>query len=183
MSPAVAAREKIRRALRRGQTIPEGYALDAQGRSTTDPAAALEGVVLPIGGPKGSGISMLADILCGVIGGAGFAGGVGDQYKVMDRPQDVGHFFFAMKPDLFVPQDQYKKRMDALVDKVHAAPTADGFTDVQMPGEPETRHEALRRRGGIPYSRGEIAELQKEAATAGIAPLAVSDQPLDHNSA
>ena len=41
----------------------------------------------------------------------------------------------------------------------------------------------LRRRGGIPYSRGEIAELQKEAAMAGIVPLAVSDQPLDHNSA
>jgi LDH2 family malate/lactate/ureidoglycolate dehydrogenase len=183
MSPAVAARGKIRRALRRGQTIPEGYALDAQGRSTTDPAAALDGVVLPIGGPKGSGISMLADVLCGVIGGAAFAGGVGDQYKAMDRPQDVGHFFFAMKPDLFVPQDQYKQRMDALVDKVHAAPAAEGFADVQMPGEPETRHEALRRRGGIPYSRGEVAELQKEAATTGIAPLAVSDQPLDHNSA
>ena len=55
----------------------------------------------------------------------------------------------------------------ALVDKVHAAPTAEGFADVQMPGEPETRHQALRRRGGIPYSRGEVAELQKEAATAG----------------
>jgi len=55
MSPAVAARGKIRRALRRGQTIPEGYALDAKGRSTTDPAAALDGVVLPIGGPEGLG--------------------------------------------------------------------------------------------------------------------------------
>jgi len=44
-------------------------------------------------------------------------------------------------------------------------------------------HEALRRRGGIPYSGGEIAELRMETATVGIAPLAVSDQPLDHNSA
>ena len=88
-----------------------------------------------------------------------------------------------MKPALFVPQDQCKKRMDALVDKMHAAPTAKGFADVQMRGEPERRHEALRRCGGIPYSRGGIAELQKEAAMAGIVPLAVSDQPLDHNSA
>ena len=62
---------------------------------------------------------------------------------------------------------------DALVDTVHAVPT----------GQPDRRHTALRRRGGIPYSRGEAAELQKEAATAGIAPLAVSDQPLDYNSA
>jgi LDH2 family malate/lactate/ureidoglycolate dehydrogenase len=82
-----------------------------------------------------------------------------------------------------VPQGEYEKCMDALVDKVHAAPTAHGLTDVQMPGEPETRHEALRRRAGIPYSRGEIAKLQQEAAAAGIAPLAVSDQPLDHSSA
>jgi len=98
MSPAVAARGKIRRAERRGETIPLGYALDAQGRPTTDPRAALGGVVLPIGGYKGSGLSMLMDIFGGVISGAGFGGGVADQYKVYDRPQDVGHFFLAMKP-------------------------------------------------------------------------------------
>ncbi len=95
MSPAVAARGKIRRAERRGETIPLGYALDAQGRPTTDPKAALAGVVLPIGGYKGSGLSMLMDILGGVISGAAFAGGVADQYKSYDRPQDVGHFFLA----------------------------------------------------------------------------------------
>src|SRR3546814_2272911 len=67
MSPAVAARRKIRRAERRGEKIPPGYALDAEGRATTDPKAALDGgVVLPIGGPKGSAISMLMDILGGV---------------------------------------------------------------------------------------------------------------------
>src|SRR3546814_4435674 len=67
MSPAVAARGKIRRAERRGEKIPPGYALDAEGRATTDPKAALDGgVVLPIGGPKGSAISMLMDILGGV---------------------------------------------------------------------------------------------------------------------
>src|SRR5689334_15778718 len=104
MSPAVAARGKIRRAERRGEKIPLGYALDAQGRPTTDPKAALGGVVLPIGGYKGSGLSMLMDIMSGVISGAGFAGGVADQYKVYDRPQDVGHFFLAMKPILFVSE-------------------------------------------------------------------------------
>src|SRR4029079_1033437 len=87
MSPAVAARGKIRRAERRGESIPLGYALDAQGRPTTDPKAALAGVVLPIGGYKGSGLSMLMDILGGVISGSAFAGGVADQYKSYDRPQ------------------------------------------------------------------------------------------------
>src|SRR5437588_571389 len=93
MSPAVAARGKIRRAERRGESIPLGYALDAQGHPTADPKAALGGVVLPIGGYKGSGLSMMMDIFGGVLSGAGYAGEVADQYKVFDRPQNVGHFF------------------------------------------------------------------------------------------
>jgi len=179
MSPAVAARGKIRRAERRGETIPLGYALDADGRPTRDPKAALGGVVLPIGTYKGSGLSMLMDIFGGVISGANYGGDVGDQYKVYDRPQDVGHFFLAMKPDLFVPQEDYRNRMDTLIERVHAAPTAPGFEEVLMPGEPERRHEEERRRRGIPYSANEVAPLQEEAAKAGIAPLKVSPTSLD----
>src|SRR5580704_7827250 len=75
MSPAVAARGKIRRAARRGQSIPLGYALDARGRQTTDPNVALDGgTVQPIGGPKGSALAMLMDVMGGVISGAAFGG-------------------------------------------------------------------------------------------------------------
>ena len=102
MSPAVTAHGKIRRAEQCDEPIPLGYALDSHGRPTTDPVAALKGVVLPIGGPKGSGLAMLMDIFSGVISGAAFANDVGDQYKDFDRPQNVGHFFLAMKPDLFI---------------------------------------------------------------------------------
>jgi LDH2 family malate/lactate/ureidoglycolate dehydrogenase len=178
MSPAVAARGKIRRALKRGERIPPGYALDGEGRPTTDPEQALKGVVLPIGGPKGSGLSMLMDIFGGVLSGAAFGGGVGDQYKDA-RPQDVGHFFLAMRPDLFVPLAEYQARMEALIARVRACPPAEGFTEVLIAGEPELRHEAERRRRGIPYSRGEIADLQREAARVGVAPLVVSEAPLD----
>ena len=178
MSPAVAARGKIRRAERRGERIPLGYALDADGRPTTDPKAALGGVVLPIGGYKGSGLSMLMDILAGVISGAGFAGGVADQYKVYDRPQDVGHFFLAMRPDLFVPERDYHARMDTLVERVRNCPKAEGFDEILIPGEPETRLEAKHCRTGIPYSPNEIAALQAEAARAGVPPLVVSKRPI-----
>lgn len=177
MSPAVAARGKIRRAERRGETIPLGYALDAAGRPTTDPKAALAGVVLPIGGYKGSGLSMLMDIFGGVISGAGYGGEVGDQYKVYDRPQDIGHFFLAMRPDLFVPESEYRRRMDTLIERVNAAPTAEGFDEVLVAGEPERREEAQRRRTGIPYSAGEVAALQDEAGKAGVAALGVSASP------
>ena len=179
MSPAVAARGKIRRAARRGQKIPLGYALDAKGQATTDPNAALDGgVVLPIGGAKGSGIAMLMDIMGGVISGAAFGGDVRNQFLDYDAPQNVGHFFMAMKPDLFVPKDQYLKRMDTLVQRVHAQPPAEGFGEVIMPGETERRLEAARRRTGLPYHAKEIAALQKEAANAGLPALPVSNAPL-----
>src|SRR4029079_10782388 len=122
MSPAVAARGKVRRAQRRGETIPLGYALDAEGRPTTDPKAALAGgVVLPIGEHKGSGIAMFMDIFGGVISGANFGGEVGDQYKAFDRAQDVGHFFLAMKPNLFISEADYRARIDTLIDRIRAS--------------------------------------------------------------
>jgi LDH2 family malate/lactate/ureidoglycolate dehydrogenase len=178
MSPAVAARGKIRRAERRGEPIPEGYALDAEGRPTTDPVKAMQGVVLPIGGPKGSGLAMLMDIFGGVISGASFGGDVGDQYKRFDAPQDVGHFFLAMKPDLFISADEYRARMDTLAQRIHGCPTAQGFDEVLMPGEVEAREEARRRRSGLPFSRSEVATLQKEAVEAGLRSLEVHERPL-----
>jgi LDH2 family malate/lactate/ureidoglycolate dehydrogenase len=169
MSPAVAARGKIRRAARRGEKIPVGYALDKHGRSTTDPNVALDGgVVLPIGGPKGSGLSMLMDIMGGVISGAASGGDVGSQFLDFDRTQDVGHFFLAMKPDLFVPAEQYRAGMDKLVSRVHANPKAEGIAEIMMPGEIEFRLEAERRRTGVPYGPKEFAALQAEAERAGL---------------
>lgn len=174
MSPAVAARGKIRRAARHGQDIPLGYALDKEGRPTVDPNAALDGgVVLPIGGPKGSAISMLMDILGGVFSGAAFAGGVANQFEDFERPQNVGHFFLAIRPGLFVTEDGFRERMDHLVRAVHDCPRAEGFDEILMPGEFENRLERERLRQGIPYSATDMARIQAEAALAGIDPLSV----------
>ncbi|HEX2255428.1 MAG TPA: Ldh family oxidoreductase [Afifellaceae bacterium] len=177
MAPSVAARGKIRRAARDGQPIPEGYALDPEGRPTTDAAAALQGVVLPIGGPKGAGLSMLMDILAGVLTGAAFAGHVGDQYKDRNRPQDVGHFLLALRPDLFVGTDAFRARMDELVGRVRAQPRAAGFDEILMPGEPEARLEARRLSEGIPYRRADLEPLAEAAAAHGLLPLTALREP------
>jgi LDH2 family malate/lactate/ureidoglycolate dehydrogenase len=113
-----------------------------------------------------------------VISGAAFAGQVGDQYKAFDRPQDVGHFFLAMKPNLFVTEDDYRARMDTLVERVRAVPKAHGFDEILIPGEPETRLEAQHRKTGIPYSPHDLAPLHTEAANAGVQRLATSQDPL-----
>ena len=168
MSPAVAARGKIRLAEKRSESIPEGYALDENGQSTTDPTAALRGVVLPIGTYKGSGISMLMEILSGVFSGANFAGDVPDQYTVMDRPQNVGHFFMAMKPGLFVTEQGFRARMDTLISRVKANPLASGFDEILIPGEIEARLENERRKTGIPYACSDLELLAKLASDYGV---------------
>jgi LDH2 family malate/lactate/ureidoglycolate dehydrogenase len=174
MSPTMAARGKIRRALARGESIPPGWALDAEGRPTTDPAAALGGVLLPIGGPKGSGLSMLMDILGGVLSGAAFAGEVGNQYEDYDRPQDVGHLIIAMRPDLFLSGDEVRERMDRLIERIRACPRADGVDEILIPGEPEARLEHERLAGGIPYRRTDLQPLLELAGTHAVPPPAMS---------
>lgn len=177
LSFAVAARGKIRKAWRRGEAIPLGWALDKDGRPTTDGAAADSGVVLPIGGYKGSGLAMLMDLFGGVIAGAGFAGGVGNQFSDFDRPQDVGHFFLAMKPDLFVPLEEYHARIDKLTEAVRGAPRAEGFDEILMPGEREFRLERRNRRMGVPVGPVELKGLNEAAKRAGVEPIVVADKP------
>ncbi|MCG6122264.1 MAG: Ldh family oxidoreductase [Microvirga sp.] len=169
MAPSVAARGKIRKAQREGKSIPEGYALDENGRPTTDPEAALRGVVLPIGGPKGAALSMLMDIVAGVLTGAAFAGRVGNQYEDFDRPQDVGHTVIVFKPDLFMPREVVTERMRELVATVKESPLAEGFDEILMPGEPEARNEARRLAEGIPYRLADLAPLVEIAQARGVA--------------
>lgn len=104
-APSVAARVKIYKALRRGETIPDGWALDGEGKRTIDPAKALQGVMLPMGGPKGSALSIMMDVFSGVLSGSAFAGYVTNPYDA-SKPADVGHFLVAIKPDLFLSIDE-----------------------------------------------------------------------------
>lgn len=168
MAPTIVARGKIRKAAREDRPIPEGWALDAEGRPTTDAAAALAGVLLPIGGPKGAALSMMMDIFGGLFTGARFAGEVGNQYADFERPQGVGHLFVALRPDLFLPRDEIAARMAHLAATVKASPKAKGVDEILMPGEPEARTEAVRRRDGIPYRRDDLAPLLDRAREAGL---------------
>lgn len=169
MSPSVAARGKIRKAARRGEKIPEGYALDAEGKSTTDPTAALGGTVLPIGGPKGSGLAMMMDIFGGVMSGAAFAGGVKDQYNNMDEAQNVGHWFLVVKPDAFLEGGaaELKQRMDTLLKAVRDSEKAAGVERIWTSGEIEAEMERQRETDGIPLTRREVDALHNLAEVAG----------------
>ncbi|CCC09744.1 hypothetical protein SMACR_03300 [Sordaria macrospora] len=167
MAPSVAARGKIHKALRRGEKIPADWALDGEGKQTDDPAKALEGVMLPMGGPKGSALAIMMDVFSGVLSGSAFAGGVTGPYD-MSKPGDVGHFFVAIKPDLFMNLDEFKNRMDILYQKVVKGEKMHGVDRIYFPGEIEQLSEEQRLKDGIPYAKEEIDVLNAEAEKLGV---------------
>lgn len=142
--------------------------LDEEGRDTTDPVEALKGVVLPIGGPKGSGIAMMLDIFGGLLTGSAFGGDVRDQYKDLENPQGVGHWFMVFRPEMFLEsREEYLERMDTLLDCVRNSERAFGFAQIYTPGEIEHLKEQKQREGGIPFTSGEIQSLHDLAKEVG----------------
>ncbi|KIW62932.1 hypothetical protein PV04_09820 [Phialophora macrospora] len=172
MAPSVAARGKIYKAKRRGEKIPLDWALDKDGKQTDDPAAALEGVMLPMGGPKGSGLSIMMDVFSGVLSGSAFAGHVTNPYDP-SKPADTGHFLLAIKPDLFMSLDDFKGRMDYLYQRVVGSETMAGVERIYFPGEIEQITAAERSKSGIPLVKAEIDALNAEAERVGKPRLAL----------
>jgi LDH2 family malate/lactate/ureidoglycolate dehydrogenase len=173
MAPSVAARGKIYKAKRRGEKIPLDWALDAEGRPTDDPEAALGGVMLPMGGPKGSGLAVMMDVFSGVLSGSAFAGHVTGPYDP-SKPSDVGHFLVAVKPDLFMSLDDFRERIQYLYDRVVGSDKAAGVERVYFPGEVEQLYQQEREKTGIPLVQAEIDALNDEARKVSVDPLVFS---------
>ncbi|TVY88967.1 putative oxidoreductase [Lachnellula willkommii] len=159
MAPSVAARGKIYKAKRRGEKIPLDWALDA-----------LKGVMLPMGGPKGSGLSIMMDVFSGVLSGSAFAGHVTNPHDP-SKPADVGHFLIAIKPDLFMSLEDFKERMDYLYQRVVGSDKAAGVDRIYFPGEIEQLRYEERMKTGIPLVEAEITALNAEAERVGSKPI------------
>ena len=127
-------RGKIRVAARDGEKIPEGVALDKFGKPTTDPKKALEGVQLPIAGFRGSGLAWMVDILSGVLTGGNHAGRVKDPFTDFSGPQNIGHLFFVMKPNLFVG-NSFNKRIKNNIKTIKKLPKIKGIKEILYPGQ------------------------------------------------
>lgn len=172
MAPSVAARGKIYKALRRGERIPGDWALDGDGAQTEDPVEALKGTMLPMGGPKGSGLAVMMDVFSGVFSGSAFAGHVTSPYDA-SKAADVGHFLVAIKPDLFMTIDEFKGRMDYLYQRVVESERMAGVDRIYFPGEIEMITEERRLVEGIPFTAAEIESLNKEADLVNVERLKV----------
>ena len=126
-------RGKIRVAAKTGKKIPIGVALDKFGKSTTDAKKALLGVQLPLGGFRGSGLAWMVDILSGVMTGANHGGKVKDPFDDFSGPQNVGHMFITIRPNLFV--GNFSQRIKENIKRVKRLPKIRGVKEILYPGQ------------------------------------------------
>lgn len=166
MATSTSAMGKVLLAQAAGTPIPDTWGVDAQGTPTTDPNAIT--ALLPAGGPKGYGIGFLIEILAGVLSGAAVAGDIGHMYNDLSKPQNVGHWLLALDIAHFMPLEQFTGRIQGLVDAAHAIAPVGGFSEVMVPGEPEERTGAQRRRDGVPLADSTIEELRELGARYGV---------------
>jgi LDH2 family malate/lactate/ureidoglycolate dehydrogenase len=161
MSSSVVARGKIILAARQGESIPPGWAIDREGRVTTDPAEALQGAVLPFGGVKGYALAAAVEVLSGVLSGAAFGPHVRNLYEEGQPAADVGHFFILMDISRWMPIDVYFRRIGQFLRELKSVPRAEGAEEILYPGEGRERRIRRRLREGIPLSREVVSDLEE----------------------
>ena len=149
------------------KSIPPGWAMDSEGVPTENVETALNGLLMPLGGYKGSGLAMMAEILCAVLSGGAMSTELGG-IRVQDQPMRTSQFFLAIDVHRFMPLEAFHHRMQSLVAMVKSSATAKGYDEVLVAGDPEWRAEAERRRTGIPLSDGVWNALVEAAAKLGV---------------
>ncbi len=137
--------------VRLNEKLPEGVAIDRDGKPTTDPAEARAGALLPFAGYKGFGLGLVVQAL-GVLGGAGMVPGAED-----------GYLFVAFRPDLLIPLEQCKREVSALIARVKAVPRAAGVTEIRIPGENSARNRERLSKAGLDIDQLVFDELHRFA--------------------
>jgi L-2-hydroxycarboxylate dehydrogenase (NAD+) len=155
-----------------GKTMPEGWMVDRHdGRPLTDPARSHEGLLLPLGGYKGSGLALVLGLLAGVLNGAAFGRDVFDFNANDDSQCNTGHFILALDIARFVAPADFKAEVDRHLRDLAASRPLPGFAAIRLPGAERRLRRAARLRDGVPMPAELMGQLDALAAEVGVAPL------------
>ena len=158
-SVSVINRGKIRRAAKLGIKIPFDVALDKNGKPTNDPKKAIEGVQLPVAGFRGSGLAWMVDILSGVFTGGNHSGKVRDPFDDFSGPQEIGHLFITIKPNLFV--GNYNKRIKENIRRIKKLPKIKGTKEIFYPGQNKFKRYKTNLKKGIAIPKNILQDIKK----------------------
>ena len=177
MATTVAAMGKIKTMLQQGQPMPEGWMVGRDGKPLTDPAKKSEGFLLPIGGPKGFGLSVAIGLLGGVLNGAAFGSDVVDFTKDTTSPTNTGQFVVALDPAAFGMGNDFAREAARIFAEMRASEPLPDHDPVRLPGDGKTAFAETRRKGGLTLNPALRKDLDALAADCGLdAPFA--DDPV-----
>lgn len=180
MASCAAAYGKIEIALRKGDPIPRGWAIDGQGENTLDPKEMIDhGALLPLGsdrergGHKGYGLAIMVDVLCCVLSGANwgpFAPPFALRQEIPKKQvgKGIGHFFGAMRIDAFIEPDEFKMQIDEYRREMKSSKSAPGTNGPLIPGDPEREAEEIRSKEGIPLLPAVVEDLRDVSKNTGV---------------
>jgi LDH2 family malate/lactate/ureidoglycolate dehydrogenase len=180
MATSATAYGKIEVALRAGEPIPEGWAIDNDGHAATWPEQMIDGgALVPLGGTRDKGghkgfcLAALVDIMSCVLSGANwgpFAPPFALRQEIPSRSvgKGIGHFLGALRIDGFIDPDAFKRQIDEWVRTFRATKPAPGTPGVVIPGDPERLAEAERRVTGVPLSLAVVTDLRDISARTGV---------------
>jgi LDH2 family malate/lactate/ureidoglycolate dehydrogenase len=167
MAMSATAMGRIRLAESAGKPIPEGWAADAEGRPTTDPATAIKGMLLPAAGPKGFGLAVMIDLLCGGLAAGAVGGEVRPLYGDPADPYRCAHLFLALSPAAFGVAEAFGGRVQAFADTIRNAKPAPGVARTFAPGDVELAKRA-ENDATVPVPPDVLAKLVATARQAGV---------------
>jgi LDH2 family malate/lactate/ureidoglycolate dehydrogenase len=160
MASSLVARGKIRKASREKKQIPLGWAIDTEGRPTTDPDVALKGTLLPMGGPKGSGLAIMVDLLSGMLAGAKFGPDV-KSFHSPDGPTGVGALCIVLDPARFMDAGEYKKQVSGYMRDMKGMKKAEGHSAIYSPGEIEAGKWETASKTGVELDETAISAIDE----------------------
>lgn len=180
MSTSITAANKVKTYAFKGRDIPSGWVVDGDGRPVTDSGVAYRqlfetqvggltavgGAGMDLGGHKGYGLAIFAQILSGALGGGSFSP-VRNRTQAASDPDNIGHFLMALNPAAFRPPEDFAADVDTVVETLRATRPIDAAQPVRIPGDPEWAERAERQRLGIPIPDALAKRIAEIAAAAG----------------
>lgn len=170
MANSGVARGKIYLAQKRRQAIPNDWAIDINGKPTTDPQAAIEGFILPMAGHKGYVMGVMVDILSGVLSGSSFLDQVHGPYDPINR-SGAGHLAISLNVAAFQPLAEFEKRIEDYIHSLKDVPLAEGHKQVYFPGEMEAQTDSENRQLGLLLPEDTLQSLRQVAIESGLEKL------------
>ncbi len=168
MATTVAAYGKVKAKAQRGEQMPVGWMIDRQGQPLTDPTRADEGFLMPIGGYKGYGLSLIVGLLAGTLNGAAMGRGVIDFNKDYETTTNTGQAIAVIEPAAFGDVAAFKARVDQVVREMRASERMAGVDRIWLPGEQSHARREENERLGIPLPPALRAQLEAVAAEVGV---------------